>query len=69
MTYQHLSQNERYQIHARMKAGHTISRIAEIIGRHTSTVVSGADMKCRLKWAIARNKASVSQSSEKVKFT
>jgi IS30 family transposase len=38
MTYQHLSQNERYQIEALLKAGHAISRIAEIIGRHKSTV-------------------------------
>lgn len=38
MTYQHLSQDERYQIHALLKAGHAISRIAEIIGRHKSTV-------------------------------
>lgn len=38
MTYQHLSQNERYQIQALLKAGHAISRIAEIIGRHKSTV-------------------------------
>jgi IS30 family transposase len=38
MTYQHLSQNERYQIQALLKAGHGISRIAGIIGRHKSTV-------------------------------
>jgi len=38
MTYQHLSQNERYQIQALLKAGHGISRIAGIIGRHRSTV-------------------------------
>jgi IS30 family transposase len=38
MTYQHLSQNERYQIQALLKAGHAISRIAEIIGRQKSTV-------------------------------
>jgi transposase, IS30 family len=38
MTYQHLSQDERYQIHALLKAGLAISWIAEIIGRHKSTV-------------------------------
>src|SRR3974377_1552651 len=38
MTYQHLSQDERYQIYALLKAGHAISRIAEIIGRHKSTI-------------------------------
>jgi IS30 family transposase len=38
MTYQHLSQDERYQIYALLKAGQAISRIAEIIRRHKSTV-------------------------------
>jgi len=38
MTYQHLSQNERYQIHALLKAGHQQSHIAGLLGRHKSTI-------------------------------
>lgn len=38
MNYKHLSQNERYQIHALLRAGHTQSKIASILGRHKSTV-------------------------------
>jgi len=36
--YTHLAQEERYQIHALMKVGHTQSEIAAVVGRHPSTV-------------------------------
>lgn len=36
--YTHLAQEERYQIHALMKVGHTPSEIAAVVGRHPSTV-------------------------------
>ena len=38
MTYTHLSQTERYQIQALMKAGQTQTEIARILGRHKSTI-------------------------------
>ncbi len=38
MTYEHLSRDERYQIYALLKAGLAISRIAQILGRHRSTI-------------------------------
>jgi len=38
MTYKHLSQAERYQIHALMKAGHDQSQIANLLDRHKSTI-------------------------------
>ena len=38
MRYKHLSQIERSQIHSLMKAQHTITQIAELLGRHKSTV-------------------------------
>ena len=38
MTYKHLSQAERYQIHALMKAGHDQSEIAKLLDRHKSTI-------------------------------
>ena len=38
MTYKHLSQTERYQIYALMKAGQNLKTIAQILGRHQSTV-------------------------------
>ncbi len=38
MTYTHLSQTERYQIQALMKAGLTQIEIARILGRHKSTI-------------------------------
>lgn len=38
MTYTHLSQTERYQIQALMKAGQTQIEIARILGRHKSTI-------------------------------
>ena len=37
MTYKQLSQTERYQIQALMKAGQTQNEIAQILGRHNST--------------------------------
>ena len=36
--YTHLAQEERYQIHALMKAGHRQAEIAILLGRHPSTV-------------------------------
>ena len=38
MSYKHLSQTERYQIYALMKAGQSLKTIAQILGRHPSTV-------------------------------
>ena len=38
MTYKHLSQAERYQIHALMNAGHDQSQIAKLLDRHKSTI-------------------------------
>jgi IS30 family transposase len=38
MSYKHLSQIERYQIHALLKAKLTHSQISEILGRHKSTI-------------------------------
>ncbi len=38
MTYKHLSQAERYQIHALMKAGHHQSQIAKLLDRQKSTI-------------------------------
>jgi IS30 family transposase len=38
MNYKHLSQIERYQIHSLMKALHPITQIAELLGRHKSTI-------------------------------
>ena len=38
MTYKHLSQVERYQVHALMKAGHDQSQIAEVLDRNKSTI-------------------------------
>ncbi|MSQ65976.1 MAG: IS30 family transposase [Limnohabitans sp.] len=38
MTYKHLSQAERYQIHALLKAGHDQSEIAKQLDRHKSTI-------------------------------
>ena len=38
MTYTHLSQTERYQIQALVKAGQTQTEIAQILGRHKSTI-------------------------------
>ena len=38
MSYKHLSQTERYQIYALMKAGHNSKTIAQILDRHQSTI-------------------------------
>ena len=38
MTYKHLSQAERYQIHALIKAGNDQSQIAKLLDRHKSTI-------------------------------
>ena len=38
MRYKQLTQEERYQISALMKAGHTQSEIAMILGRHKSPI-------------------------------
>jgi IS30 family transposase len=38
MTYKHLSQAERYQIRALMKAGHDQSQIAKVLDRNKSTI-------------------------------
>ena len=38
MSYKHLSQMERYQIYALLKARHSVSEISRLLGRHKSTV-------------------------------
>ncbi len=38
MTYQHLSQTERYQIYILMKDGKTQTQISQLMGRHKSTI-------------------------------
>ena len=38
MKYKHLSQAERYQIYALMKAGHDRTQIAKLLDRHKSTI-------------------------------
>ena len=38
MTYKHLSQHERYQIYALMKAAHNQLEIAQLLDRHRSTI-------------------------------
>jgi IS30 family transposase len=38
MTYRHLSQEERYQIYILMKDGKTQTQIAQLMGRHKSTI-------------------------------
>jgi IS30 family transposase len=38
VTYKHLSQAEKYQIHALMKAGHDQSQIAKVLDRNKSTI-------------------------------
>lgn len=38
MTYRHLSQEERYQIYALLKAGRGAAQIAVILGRHKTTI-------------------------------
>ena len=38
MNYKHLSQIERYQIASHIKAQHSITQIASLIGRHKSTI-------------------------------
>jgi len=42
-TYTQLTQEERYQIQALMKAGHNPTEIAEVLGRHKSTI--GRELK------------------------
>jgi len=38
MSYKHLSQIERYQIYVLMKAGKNLQAIAQMLGRHKSTI-------------------------------
>lgn len=38
MEYTHLAQDERYQIHCLLKAGHSHGEVAELLGRHSSTI-------------------------------
>ncbi len=38
MNYKHLSQIERYQIYSLMKARHTVTVIAQLLGRNKSTI-------------------------------
>ena len=56
MTYKHLSQAERYQIHALMKAGHDQSQIAKLLDRHKSTISRELSRNTVVLEAIATNK-------------
>ena len=38
MNYSQLTENERYQIYALMKAGHSQEEVAELIGKAPSTI-------------------------------
>ena len=38
MTYKHLSQKEQYQMYILMSAGNSQQQIAELLGRHKSTI-------------------------------
>ena len=49
MTYKHLSQVERYQIYALMKAGHDQTQIAKLLDRHKSTISRELSRNCGLK--------------------
>jgi len=44
MNYKHLSQVERYQIYALMKAGHDQTKVAKLLDRHKSTISLGKDL-------------------------
>ncbi len=46
MTYTHESLTERYQIYALMQAGQTQSEIAQILGRHKSTISREISRDC-----------------------
>lgn len=47
--YTQLTQEERYQIYALMKAGHSQSEIADILGRHKSTISRELRRNCGLR--------------------
>ena len=49
MNYKHLSQVERYQIYALMKAGHDQTQIAKLLDRHKSTTSREISRTCGLK--------------------
>ena len=49
MNYKHLSQVERYQIYALMKAGHDQTQIAKLLDRHKSTISREVSRNCGLK--------------------
>ena len=49
MNYKHLSQVERYQIYALMKAGHDQTQIAKLLDRHKSTNSRELSRNCELK--------------------
>ena len=49
MNYKHLSQVERYQIYALMKAGHDQTQIAKLLDRHKSTISRELSRNCGLK--------------------
>ena len=49
MNYTHLSQSERYQIYALMKAGQPLSDIAQILHRHRSTIYREVSRNSGLK--------------------
>jgi IS30 family transposase len=77
MTYKHLSQTERYQIYALMKAGQNLKTIAQILGRHKSTIGreilrnSGlrgyrprqADILCQQRAHASRNAPQIDQGT------
>ena len=49
MNYKHLSQVERYEIYALMKAGHDHTQIAKLLDRYKSTISQELTRNCGLK--------------------
>jgi IS30 family transposase len=49
MTYQQLTQEQRYQIYALMKTGHQQTEIAAVVGVHKSTVSREIRRNCGLR--------------------
>ena len=77
MSYKHLSQTERYQIYVLMKAGKNLQAIAQMLGRHKSTISrevlrnSGlrgyrprqADLLCQERAQSSRNAFQIDQTT------
>ena len=76
MTYQHLSQTERYQIYILMKDGKTQSQIAQLMERHKSTISrelarNTGNRGCRPKQAclLAEKRSQGSRNATQITIT